>query len=31
MSAADLYDALDEILRGSDDADIVIQWLPVPA
>jgi hypothetical protein len=31
MSAAELYDALDEILLGSDDADIVIQRLPVPA
>jgi hypothetical protein len=30
MSVADLYDAWDEILRGS-DADIVIQPLPVPA
>jgi hypothetical protein len=29
-SSADLYDALDEILLGSGDADIVIQRLPVP-
>jgi hypothetical protein len=28
MWAADVYDALDEILCGSDDADIVIQRLP---
>jgi hypothetical protein len=31
MFPADLYDALDEILLGSDDADIVIQRLPEPA
>jgi hypothetical protein len=31
MSAADLYDSIDEILLGSNDADIVIQRLPVPA
>jgi hypothetical protein len=28
MSAADLYDALDDILLGSDAADLVIQRLP---
>jgi hypothetical protein len=28
MSSADLYDSLDEILLGSDEADIVIQRLP---
>jgi hypothetical protein len=31
MFSADLYDALDEILLGCDDADIVIQRLPVTA
>jgi hypothetical protein len=32
MFSADLYDALDEIPLGSDDADIIIQRLaPVPA
>jgi hypothetical protein len=31
MSCADLYDSIDEILLGRDDADIVIQRLPVPA
>jgi hypothetical protein len=28
MSAADLYDSIDEILLGRDEADIVIQRLP---
>jgi hypothetical protein len=28
MSSADLDDALDEILLGGDDAEIVIQRLP---
>jgi hypothetical protein len=31
MSVADLYDSLDEILLGSDEADIVIQRLPLLA
>jgi hypothetical protein len=31
MSIPDLYDSIDEILLGRDDADIMIQRLPVPA